>query len=192
MKRVPADDLSRTGPSAAGVPARGATDEFLPVVYDQLLRLAQHMMATEPAGHTLQATALVHEAFLRLSDAERQRWKNRNHFYLVAAKAMRHILVDRARARGRLKRGGDHIRVDLTDADRGVDEDSFDLLNLDQALRRLAERDARAAQVVILRFFGGLTMEEAAEALEISPATAKRDWLYAKAWLHLALEAPEP
>ena len=183
-------DLSKAGlDDHAGVdvdPGAGA-DELLPLVYDQLRRLAQHMMANEQPGQTLQATALVHEVYLRLSDSDRDRWTNRHHFYIVAAKAMRRILVERARRRSRLKRGGGRKGVALTDSDLLIDTDSLDLVNLDEAIRRLAIRDPRVFQVVMLRFFAGLSIEETAETLDISTSTAKRDWNYAKAWLYRAM-----
>ena len=189
---APAKDLSKPGPDAhAGSDSDPGADVLLPLVYDQLRRLAQHMMAKEQPGQTLQATALVHEAYLRLSDSDRGRWTNRHHFYIVAAKAMRRILVERARRRGRLKRGGGRKSVALTDSDLLIDTDSLDLVNLDEALRRLSTRDPRVGQVVMLRFFAGLSIEETAETLDISASTAKRDWNYAKAWLYRAMREDE-
>lgn len=192
MEGIPAKNLSKTSPEAhTGRDVESGADELFPLVYNQMRHLAQHMMSKEQPGQTLQATALVHEAYLRLSDTDRNLWTNRNHFYMVAAKAMRHILVERARRRGRLKRGGDRKGVALTDSDLLFDTNSLDLVNLDEAIRRLSIRDPRASQVVMLRFFGGLSIEETAETLDISTSSTKRDWNYAKAWLFRAMSEDE-
>jgi RNA polymerase sigma factor (TIGR02999 family) len=167
-----------------------ASAELLPLVYDELHRLARQRMASEPAGHTLQATALVHEAWLRLVGAEAGDvlWNGRGHFFGAAAQAMRRILVERARRRAGLRHGGALRRVELTESVALGDEESLDLLALDTALERLEALDGRKAQVVGLRFFGGLSVEETAAALDVSPATVKNDWAFARAWLHRELE----
>jgi len=161
-----------------------AAEKLLPLVYDELRKLAAEKMAQEKPGQTLQATALVHEAYIRLVDVEKaQHWDSRGHFFAAAAEAMRKILVDRARRKVRLKRGGDLRRQELDDgliAAAGIHDD---LLQLDAALEELEKRDARKAQVVKLRYFAGLTVEEAAAALGVSPSTVDRDWTYARAWL---------
>ena len=163
-----------------------AADRLLPAVYDRLRRLAQQMMAQEKPGQTLQATALVHEAYLRLLGDDPD-WDDRRHFYAAAAQAMRRILVERARRRNRLKHGGGRKRVDLDDADAVADPESVDLVALDEVLRRLEKEEPRAAQVVMMRFYSGLSEEDAAEALDISVRTVWRDWNYAKAWLRDAM-----
>jgi RNA polymerase sigma factor (TIGR02999 family) len=163
-----------------------AADALLPLVYAQLRRLATSRMRHERPDQTLQATALVHEAYLRLVDQSHvQHWDGRWHFYAAAAEAMRRILVERARRRSRLKRGGALNRVSLDDAqDLIVDQPPDDLLALDQALNELAAERPDEAKLVKLRYFGGLSVEQAAEALGISVATAGRDWRYARAWLY--------
>ncbi len=163
-----------------------ATDQLLPVVYDRLRRLAQQMMAREKAGQTLQATALVHEAYLRLLGDEPD-WDDRRHFYAAAAQAMRRILVERARRRNRIKHGGGRKRVDLDDASVVAEAESVDLVALDEVLRRLEKEEPRAARVVMMRFYAGLSEADAAEALDISVRTVWRDWNYAKAWLRDAM-----
>jgi RNA polymerase sigma factor (TIGR02999 family) len=140
-------------------------------------------MGREPRGHTLQATALVNEAYLRLIDSSRVQWKNRAHFFAISARVMRRILVDFARTRGSLKRGGEAQRVTLTDALKITAGRATDLVALDDALIALATLDARQSQVVELRFFGGLSIDETAEVLKVSPETVKRDWRLAKVWL---------
>jgi len=169
-----------------------AAAELLPVVYDQLRKIAQQRMSGERAGHSLEATALVHEAYLRLvgDDGEGLRWANRAHFFAAAAEAMRRILVDHARGKGRLKRGGGQARLSLSVAALGAeDENSDEILALDEALRRLEKQDERMARIVSLRFFAGLGVEETAQALEISPRTVKRDWATARAWLFRELQS---
>jgi RNA polymerase sigma-70 factor (ECF subfamily) len=162
--------------------------ELMPQVYDELRRLAANYLKRERPGQTLQATALVHEAFLRLSKEKNQPWKNRTHFLAIAALSMRQILVQRARARHADKRGGENQeRITLDEStmpDRGSDATGgVDVLELDAALEKLAALDPQQAKIVELRYFGGLTVEEAAEALEISPATVKRHWTLARAFL---------
>ncbi|MGH9842281.1 MAG: ECF-type sigma factor [Blastocatellia bacterium] len=172
--------------------ARVRAERLIPVIYDQLHKLARHHLRNERPDHTLQPTALVNEAWLRLfkpsgEDAAAE-MKDRNHFFVVAAGVMRHILVDYARARRASKRDGDRQRVELTDADCHVPEPNIDLIALDQLLDRLAEKHPRAAQVVELKYFGGMTEQEAAEALGISLTTFKREWAFAKGWLYKQLD----
>jgi RNA polymerase sigma factor (TIGR02999 family) len=177
---------------AAGDPH--AAGELLPLVYDELRRLAAQKLAQEKPGQTLQPTALVHEAYLRLvgTDAEAH-WDGRGHFFAAAAEAMRRILVESARRKRRLKHGGGRERVDLEEQHLLDLPTSDRLLALNEALTRFAERDPAAAEVVKLHFFAGLTLEQTGEALGVSAATAKRQWAYARAWLHCALrEGDEP
>ena len=169
-----------------------ALDQLLPVIYAELRRLAAAYLRHERRDHTLQATALVHEAFLKLVDQRDVRWQNRAHFFGIAAQVMRRILVDHARAHGASKRGSGQRPLSLDEAvivDPGTD---VDVLALDEALTRLANVDPRHAQVVELRFFGGLTIDEAAEVLQVSPATVVREWTLAKAWLYAALGNLKP
>ena len=170
---------------APGLEQRGphGPEKLTPLVYDELHRLARRYMAQERPGHTLQATALVNEAYLRLVDSRNVRWQNRAHFFAVSAQLMRRILVDFARSRHYQKRGGEAQRVSLDDALVVSRERGADLVALDDALQALAAVDPRKSQVVELRFFGGLTVEEAAEALAVSPDTVLRDWKFAKTWL---------
>jgi len=162
--------------------------DFMPVVYDELRRLARHYLRRERPGQSLQATALVNEAYLRLKRDQRQPWHDRTHFFAIAATSMRQILVERARARHAAKRGGSQIRITLSEAVAAPDEMSIDLLALDQALTRLADLDPEHARIVELRFFAGLSIEESAEAMAISPATVKRGWNLARAWLKRELQ----
>ena len=161
-----------------------AASRLLPLVYDELRRLAGQYLRGEADGHTLQPTALVHEAYLRLVNQTAADWQNRAHFFAVAAQAMRHILVDHARGRRAAKRGGDRVKLPLDEA-RGIflERDEY-LLALDEALQKLAALDAQQSRIVELRFFAGLTLEETAEVLGISPKTVQRDWLMARGWLH--------
>jgi RNA polymerase sigma factor (TIGR02999 family) len=166
-----------------------AAEQLLPLVYDELRKLAATKLAQEKPGHTLQATALVHEAYLRLVDAdEPQQWSSRGHFFSAAAEAMRRILVENARRKQRLKRGGERKRVNWPDEaiSTGVSDEL--ILSVDESLSALAEQSAQAATLVKLRFFAGLTLPEAAAVLGISPRTADRLWAYAKAWLHQELQ----
>lgn len=169
---------------------RDAFAELMPLVYGELRRLAEHYMRLEHADHTLQPTALVHEAYLRLVGSERQAFNNRVHFYGAAAQAMRRILVDHARRRRAQKRGDDPAMVSLESIGAGVDV-RHDLVALDEALTRLAAMAPRPAQVVELRFFGGLSIDETAAALGVAPATVKRHWAFARAWLHRSLSSAE-
>ena len=166
---------------SSGDPA--ALDELVPLVHQQLRLLARRYLARENAGHTLQATALVNEAYLRLLDGRRVNWQDRNHFFAVAARIMRHVLVDLARSKQFQKRGGGLSLVPLDDAPAPVLVPTYDLLDLDRALDALANLDPRRAKVVELRIFGGLTIEETAAALKVSTDTVTRDWRLAKAWL---------
>jgi RNA polymerase sigma factor (TIGR02999 family) len=162
--------------------------QLLPLVYDELRRLAARKLALEKPGQTLQATALVHEAYLRLVDTDRaQCWNSRGHFFAAAAEAMRRILIERARSKGRQKWGGDWRRVDLDNLDLCTSVTPDQLLALDEAIDRLAGEDPIAARLVRLRYYAGLTLEEAAGPLAISTATAYRHWSYARAWLLCAL-----
>jgi RNA polymerase sigma factor (TIGR02999 family) len=164
-----------------------ARDELMPLVYDQLRRLAQKHMGREDNGHSLQATALVNEAYLRLVDQRKVRWENRAHFFALASRMMRRILVDYARKRRFAKRGGGARKVSLEDAMIVSKERAEDVVALDEALTRFAVIDPRKAHVVELRFFAGLTNEEIAEVLKVSPVTVRRDWNSAKAWLYRAI-----
>jgi len=166
-----------------------ATDKLLPLIYEELRSLAAHKLARESPGQTLQATALVHEAYLRLMGAQSQHWDGQGHFFAAAAEAMRRILVERARQKKAGRRGGDHQRIGL---EQGIlvdeQEDPADhLLALDEALERLDTRDPVKANLVKLRYFAGLTKHQAAKALGISPATADRHWRYARAWLRMEI-----
>jgi RNA polymerase sigma factor (TIGR02999 family) len=165
-----------------------AAEELLPLVYDELRKLAAARMAQEAAGQTLQATALVHEAWLRLVGAPEQNWNSRNHFFMAAAQAMRRILIERARQKSRLKRGGDQQRVPLDELDLATNADSETLLLVEEAMGRLADADPVKARLVELRFFTGLSLAEAAPVLGISEPTAKRYWAYARAWLFQEIE----
>jgi RNA polymerase sigma factor (TIGR02999 family) len=160
-----------------------ALDRLMPLVHQELHRLAHRYMAGERPGHPLQTTALVNEAYVRLIDSSRVRWQNRAHFFAVSAQLMRRILVDIARARKKLKRGGDVIQVSLDEAMDISREPSADLIALDEALTTLAAFDDRKSKVVELRFFGGLSIEETAEVLKVSSITVTRDWAMAKVWL---------
>lgn len=165
-----------------------AAEQLLPLVYKELRKLAAAKLAHEKPGQTLQATGLVHEAYLRLVDVEKsQHWNSRGHFFGAAAEAMRRILVNRARDKGRLKRGGQLHKVDLEKVDLAVDARYEDLLALDESIERLAAENSECANVVKLRFFAGLSIDEVAAALGISASTAKRHWAYARAWLFDAL-----
>ncbi|HEY8561719.1 MAG TPA: sigma-70 family RNA polymerase sigma factor [Pyrinomonadaceae bacterium] len=166
---------------------RESLDRLLPLIYDELRRVAANQLQRERADHTLQATALVHEAYLRLLEQREVDWQNRAHFFSIAAEMMRRILVNYAVQRGAQKRGDGAARIALEDAASFSDEKDFDLVSLDDALRRLAAYDETQARIVELRFFGGLTIEETAEVLDISDSTVKREWRMAKAWLKAKL-----
>ena len=161
-----------------------AAEKLLPLVYDELRKLAAEKMGHQKPGQTLQATALVHEAYIRLVDVEKaQHWNSRGHFFAAAAEAMRRILLNRARDKGRTKRGGQFHRVDLDQVELAVDAPHEDLAAIDEAIERLAAENPECAKVVKMRFFAGLSIEEAAATLDISASTAKRHWAYARAWI---------
>ena len=166
-----------------------AAERLLPLVYEELRRLAAVKMSHEPAGLTLQPTALVHEAWLRLGGGEGQAWKGRAHFFGAAAEAMRRILIENARRRKALRHGGGQVRLDFDDLEVAAPQTDDQLLAIDEALSRFASLDPKKAELVKLRYFVGLTTEEAARALHISEATAKRWWEYARAWLHAEVNA---
>ena len=165
------------------------SSQLLPLVYDELRRLAAHKMAKEAPGQTLEATALVHEAYLRLVDTDKvPHWSSRGHFFAAAAEAMRRILIERARHKRSLKAGGDRQRQELADVEISAPEPGIDLLALDEALEKLESQDKLKAELVKLRFFAGLTIEEAAQALGIATSTADKYWAYARCWLRLEME----
>jgi RNA polymerase sigma factor (TIGR02999 family) len=180
-------DVTQLLEAAASGDATAAA-ELLPLVYDELRQLAAARLAAEPPGHTLQPTALVHEAYLRLVGSQPRDWNGRGHFFAAAAEAIRRILVEAARRRKAEKRGGGWERQQLLDAELAVDSSGDDLFAVDEALSRLATEYPRAAQLVHLRFFLGMTLEEAAEHLGLQARTAYRDWAYARAWLRRALD----
>ena len=161
-----------------------AADELLPLVYEELRRLAARKLSHEPPGQTLQATALVHEAYIRLAGSEPQNWAGRTHFFAAAAEAMRRILIENARRKQRRRHGGGRQKVDLDDADVANEGPSTDIIALDEALNKLAEEDKVVAELVQLRYFAGLTLEQAAGILGVSRRTADRYWAYARAWLY--------
>ena len=165
--------------------------QLIPLVYEELRRLARHFMRLERPGHTLQTTALIHEAYLRLVEQRETTWQNRAHFFAVAAQSMRRILVDHARASQTAKRGGNAEIVSLDEEPIAFSQEkSGELIALDEALTRLADLSPRQSQIIELRFFGGLSVEETAEALQIAPRTVKRDWRVARAWLHREVRNP--
>jgi RNA polymerase sigma factor (TIGR02999 family) len=171
-----------------------AAEQLLPLVYDELRKLAAAHVAQENRGQTLDATALVHEAYLRLASGgreppEAQRFENRRHFFAAAAEAMRRILIERARQKRTLKRGGDRQRIELDAVEPGRESSDDRVLAISEALDKLEQKDPRKAQLVKLRFFAGLTIEQAATVLGISPSTADNDWTYARSWLRLELES---
>jgi RNA polymerase sigma factor (TIGR02999 family) len=168
---------------AAGAGDAHAAEELLPLVYEELRRLAAAKMAEQPPGQTLQATALVHEAWLRLTGNPEASWNGRKHFFRAAAEAMRQILIDRARAKGRLKRGGDFTRIKLDELDVALEAEPEALLLVDEALELLSREDSDKADLVKLRFYAGLSVEETALALGISEKTVQRHWIHARAWL---------
>jgi RNA polymerase sigma factor (TIGR02999 family) len=171
----------------------GTPAELLPQVYDELRRLARVRIAREREGLTLQPTALVHEAYLRLTkDGVERRWDRRGHFFAAAAIAMRRILVERARHYRRIKHGGEQQRVELDDESPVPSTDLADVLAVDQALSRLEVLDPTKAKIVLLRYFAGLTIEETADAMDVSPATVKNEWAFARAWLQDALRGSDP
>jgi len=166
---------------------RRARDELMPFIYDELRRLARGYLRRERINHTLQPTALVHEAFLRLIDQSKVNWQNRAHFFGIAARLMRQILINHAEARRAAKRGGEAERVSLNDVDHFAAGQEIDLIALNEALNNLERIDPQQGQIVELRYFSGLTIEEIAEALGVAPATVKREWSTARAWLRREL-----
>jgi RNA polymerase sigma factor (TIGR02999 family) len=164
-----------------------ALAELTPLVYEELRRLAHHFMEGQRTDHTLQTTALVNEAYLRLADQTNPHWQNRAHFFAVAARAMRQIVVDYARSQQARKRGGGALKIELDEAAIVSPEQSKEIVDLHEALERLAALDSRKAQVVELKYFGGLNYDEMAEVLKISRVTVRRDWEFARAWLHTEL-----
>ena len=168
-----------------------ASEQLLPLVYEELRKLAAQKMAQEKPGQTLQATGLVHEAYLRLvSGAQPQDWDSRGHFFAAAAEAMRRILIEQARQKNSLKGGAGLERIALSDVNPAIEDPGLDVLALDEALQRLANKDPRKAELVKLRFFAGLTNAQAAEILGIAPSTADLDWAYAKCWLRTEMTGP--
>lgn len=173
--------------SAGDVAAR---DALVPLVYEQLRRIARKCLLSQRSGHTLQPTALVHEAYLRIAKGDSLRWQNRAHFFAVAAQMMRQILVDHARRAAAGKRGGGAITLVLDEEVAARTQNNLDLIALDTAMKRLAALDERQSRIVELRFFGGLSIEETAHVMEISSATAKREWATARVWLHREIGSP--
>ena len=166
-----------------------ARDRLMPLVYDELKRLAHQHMQREKPGHVLQTTALVHEAYVRLIDQSQLHFENRGHFFGIAARLMRQILVDDARRRKVAKRGGGAVAVALDDVPNLAEQQAANVLALDEALTTLAQKDPRQSEIVELRFFGGLSIEETAEVLKVSPGTVMRDWTFARAWLKNEMKA---
>jgi len=170
---------------------RDALDRLIPIVESELRRLARRLIGKENPGHTLQTSALINEAYLRLVDQKNVQWQNRAHFFAVSAQIMRHILIDHARSHRYAKRGAGARKVELDEAALLPERRAAELVALDDALRELAAVDPRKSEVVELRFFGGLSIEEAAEVMKISPATVQREWRAARAWLHRAISNKE-
>jgi len=160
-----------------------ALEQLMPLVYEELRRMARNYMRRQPSGHTFQTTDLIHEAYLKIAGAEQRNWQSRSHFFGVAAKAMRHILVDYARSKNNRKRGGWQERVTLKENMRVTNQSSEDIVALDDALNRLAALDDRKVRVVEMKFFAGLHVAEIADVLKVSPETVKRDWSFAQTWL---------
>ncbi len=190
MSSSPADNLTGLL-NEWGQGDKAALDKLTPLVYDELRRIAHHYVQRERDGHTLQTTALVNEAYLRLVNQQKIEWQNRSHFFAVTARVMRHILIDHARRRRYAKRGGDAPQLQLEDADAMTEQRAAELISLDEALQELCKLDARKNRVVELRYFGGLSLEETATVLNISPMTVRRDWRAAKAWLFRRMKAGE-
>jgi RNA polymerase sigma factor (TIGR02999 family) len=183
--------VTRVLADLSGADRREVFDRLLPLVYDELRGLARAKLRHERQGHSLQATALVHEAYIRMLGADSPSWNDRGHFFRAAAEAMRRILIDHARRRGRAKRGGGRIQVTLGDVQVGTGLPLEDLLALDEAIQRLEGQDPRMAEIVRLRFFAGLSVEETAETLDVSERTVKREWAVARAWLFDAMRESE-
>jgi len=161
-----------------------ASEDLLPIVYEELRMLAAQKLSRENPGQTLQATALVHEAYLRLLGADQPNWDGRGHFFAAAAEAMRRILIENARRKQRIKHGGEHKKIDINEAELAIEGRSDDLIAMDEALTKLSREDPQKAELVKLRYFAGLTLEQAARALELPLSTAKLYWAYARAWLY--------
>jgi len=174
-------------PGLNGATGKEAPEDLVNLVYDELRRQAHRYLSRERAGHTLQTTALVHEVYLKLKKQKNPAFESRSHFFAIAARLMREVLIDYARTKNRAKRGGDQEKVELEGLTLAIGNTSFDLVALDQALTRLAEKEESLARIVELRFFSGLSVEETAEVLAVSDSTVKRDWQMAKAWLHREL-----
>lgn len=168
-----------------------ALEQLMPLVYEELRRMARSYMSRQPSGHTFQTTELIHEAYLKIAGGGEKRWQNRAHFFGVAAKAMRHILVDYAKSKSRSKRGGWQDRITFVEDIAVSRERSEEIIALDDALDQLAVLDERKVRVVEMKFFGGLTAEEIAEVLKVSPETIKRDWSFSKTWLQRELTKTE-
>lgn len=190
VQRVPADVTKLLDRWKSG--ERQALDELLPLVYQELRRLARNHLRQERPDHTLQPTAVVHEAYFRLAQQDVPAFQNRCHFFAIAAQVMRQVLVDHARYRGAQKRGGGFQKITLDQAALSATPVDLDLLQLDHALNALAKLDARQSRIVELRFFSGLSIEETADVMEISPATVNREWTTARAWLHRELARGSP
>jgi RNA polymerase sigma factor (TIGR02999 family) len=165
-----------------------AADQLLPLVYEELHLLAAQKMSQEPSGQTLQATVLIHEAYIRLVEGADHDWNSRGHFFIAAAEAMRRILIENARRKKRIRHGGNLHKVELGEIDLPIETPSYDLLNLDESLERLEKEEQAIATLVKLRFYAGLTLDQAAKILNISPRTAIRYWIYAKAWLYKEIQ----
>ena len=165
-----------------------ALDDLMPLVHRELKRIARNFMRRQRVGHTLQTTALVNEAFVRLVDSEKVNWQDRSHFFAISAQLMRRVLVDAARRRNSAKRGGERVQVTLADDLKSADSDQVDVVAIDEALDRLAKLNQRQCQIVELRYFGGLTEDEIAETLNVSTRTVRRDWNLARAWLYRELK----
>jgi RNA polymerase sigma factor (TIGR02999 family) len=173
---------------AVGCGQAGAAEDLLPLVYHELRRLAAARMAQEAAGQTLQATALVHEAWLRLVGDGERTWENRAHFFAAAAEAMRRILIENARRKSRLKRGGNLVRMNISEIDLAESTPDEKVLMIEEALERLEVEDSEKARIVVMKFFGGLTNQEVAETLRITERTVERQWAFAKAWLFRSIQ----
>ncbi|TAM84543.1 MAG: sigma-70 family RNA polymerase sigma factor [Acidobacteria bacterium] len=187
MQRAPSAHEVTLLLRAWGDGSKKALDRLAPLVYHELHQIAGRLMASERPNHTLQATALVNEAYLRLVDARQVSWQDRAHFFAICARAMRQILVDHARSRSSAKRGGGEVAIELDEGLAAAASQEASLLELDEALKRLEALDPRKSQVVEMRYFGGLSIEETAEGLKVSAETVRRDWKMARAWLHREL-----
>jgi RNA polymerase sigma factor (TIGR02999 family) len=185
-----AGEVARIFPDLRGLTHEEAVDRLIPLVYEELRTMAETHLRHERPDHTLQATALVHETYLRLLGDGFPNWTDRRHFFNAAGEAMRRLLIEHARKRGRAKRGGHQIRVSLSGVNLAVEQDPEEVLALDDAIRRLRDMDPSAAEVVTLRFFAGLSVAETARTLDVSERTVKRQWAFARAWLFNALGGP--